>query len=162
MATINAITDIRSVDLSRFREEAQRAQHRIIAKLIEQWETGENTFGKRHERFWGYFIGDELVGIGGINEDPYLKQPAYGRMRHLWVLEPFRRNGIGRALVSQAEAFAKQHYEWMTLRTPADGSADAFYAKLGFQRCDWLDSVSHVKSVRNGAQSSTRPCPQPS
>jgi ribosomal protein S18 acetylase RimI-like enzyme len=145
---IKEITDIHTVDLSGLLEESRRNHQRMIVKLIEQWESGENDFGKENEKYWGYFSEDRLIGVGGVNEDPYLKKNIYGRMRHLWVLEAFRRRGIGKALVVQAIEFSKNHYETMTLRTPKDGSADLFYEKLGFERCDWLENVSHIYSFR--------------
>ncbi len=52
-----------------------------------------------------------IVGIGGLNQDPYFNNPKVGRLRHLYVESGWRKRGVGRLLVTQLIHAAKQYYQ---------------------------------------------------
>jgi len=146
---IKKITDIRSAGLDQILTESQKNGYGMIERLITEWESGATDFSGENEAYFAYEKHGEVLGVGGINEEPYLRIKEYGRMRHLYVLKKWRRKGVGREIVSATIEFAKDHYNLMTLMTPKDGSADVFYESLGFKKCDSLERVSHTLILQN-------------
>jgi len=124
--------------------ESRLQGYRMIDRLVREWRTGENCFSKPNEAFFGYTEKGSVVGLGGINEEPYLPVPEYGRIRHLYVLKAWRGRGIGTEILGRIVEFGLQHYTVITLRTPSNASADAFYERNGFVRNSSLDTVTHV------------------
>lgn len=141
---IHQITNLEINKLQAILEESQLLGYGMIERLLHEWQSGINTFSKPNEAFWGYSTNQTLVAVGGINQDPYLENPLYGRIRHLYVLKDWRQKGIGTSLINTIIVFASQHYSSLTLRTPADGSADRFYETLGFRSQNQLKTVSHI------------------
>ena len=72
------------------------AQHfNMLRRLAENWQSGENRFNAPGEKLLGAFRGGELVGVCGLNADAYSLQPRAGRIRHLYIGERYRRQGVG-------------------------------------------------------------------
>jgi GNAT superfamily N-acetyltransferase len=103
----------------------------LVRRLTTEWESGANRFTRRGEALFVAADREKLVGVCGLNIDPYANDPRIGRVRHLYVAANRRREGIGRALVGKIVAEAAKSFDTLTLRT---GSADAaaFYVALGF------------------------------
>ncbi len=141
---IKKITDIHNAGLDQILTESKKYGYGMIERLITEWESGMTDFSDENEAYFAYEEHGEILGVGGINEEPYLRIKEYGRMRHLYVLKQWRRKGIGKGIVNATIEFAKDHYNLMTLMTPKDGSADAFYESIGFKKCDSLERVSHT------------------
>ena len=59
-----------------------------------------NRFDRAGEALFGGRIDGQLVGICGLNVDPYAADDGIGRVRHLYVWSIHRRLGVGRALVT--------------------------------------------------------------
>ena len=77
-------------------------------------------------------IGDKLAGVGGLTPDPYPgTEPEVGRLRRLYVLPRYRRQGVGQGLVTAIVAEARRHYNVLRLRTTTPEAAQ-FYKALGF------------------------------
>ena len=75
---------------------------------------------------------EKLVGIGGLTPDPYPDaEPNTGRLRHLYVLPYYRRQGVAKKLVELVVKEACGHYQRLRLRTPTPEAAH-FYETLGF------------------------------
>jgi ribosomal protein S18 acetylase RimI-like enzyme len=100
------------------------------------------------EFFLGAFVGDQLIGIGGVTADPYIQDPDIGRLRHLYVRSEFRGSGIGRALVAQLEARARRCYAQLRLRTDTVVAA-RFYEGLGYEVVPDA-SATHRRVLRAG------------
>ncbi|MEM7591726.1 MAG: GNAT family N-acetyltransferase [Cyanobacteria bacterium P01_A01_bin.83] len=83
-----------------------------------------------------------MIGICGLNTDPYLKDSKIVRLRHLYVESAWRKKGVGLLLVTKLIHEAKQHYELITLRTDTS-AADEFYRKLGFKTEPIIQHATH-------------------
>jgi len=68
----------------------------MLRRLEENWERGENRFNAPGEKLLGAFLNGKLVGICGLNRDPFSQQPRAGRIRHLYISESCRGLGIGK------------------------------------------------------------------
>jgi len=96
---IKRISDIHSAGLDEILTESKSLGYGMIERLIFEWESGANDFRKENEAFFAYERGGKVLGVGGINEEPYLHIKHYGRMRHLYVLKEWRRNRVGTEIV---------------------------------------------------------------
>jgi GNAT superfamily N-acetyltransferase len=123
--------------------ESETAGHRFVRRLVEEWQSGENRFYKPGEAIFLARAKGTVIGIGGLNQDPYVPDPRMGRVRHLYVSTAWRRRGVGRRLVSEVLRAARPHFHKLRLRTGETG-ADQFYAALGFTEVQGDDSCSHM------------------
>ena len=121
--------------------EASRAEgFNFVARL--QLELAQGDFKKPGAALYGFvdnsfidgdLLGDKLAGVGGLTSDPYLgAEPEVGRLRHLYVLPQYRRQGVGQKLVTAIVAEARRHYRVLRLRTTTREAAH-FYEVLGFR-----------------------------
>jgi GNAT superfamily N-acetyltransferase len=79
--------------------ESERDALRFLRRLLDEWASGRNRFDRPGEALFGARLDRGLVGVCGLNLDPYAASPAVGRVRHLYVLTTHRRRGVGRRLV---------------------------------------------------------------
>ena len=114
--------------------------------LKAQWADGTNRFSEPGEAFFVARAGARLVGVCGLNRDPYARGHASGRLRRLYVLPEFRRRGVGRCLVLAALDHAHGHFDAVNLRT-LDPRSAAFFETLGFARVEGVQSVTHTRLV---------------
>lgn len=115
--------------------------HHMLRRLRDNWRSGANRFDRPGETLTGAFEGAVLLGICGRNIDPYENDPQAGRVRHLYVAQAGRRQGLGRALVSDIIDGAAPFFDHLNARAPE--SAFPFYERLGFVRIDNNPSVTH-------------------
>ena len=57
-----------------------------------------------HGAFWGLWVGDALVGCGGIKHHAPAGEPAYGEIKRLFVLDRARGRGAAKQLMARLEA----------------------------------------------------------
>lgn len=135
----------RVVDLpsgyAKLRDESVAEGYGHLRRLETDWDEAANRFGEPGEALWAALVTVELVGVGGINRDPYSSDQDTGRIRRLYVSRSRRYSGVGRRLVSQALALASDHFAVVCVRAP-DAAAAAFYEALGFSRAP-SDSATH-------------------
>lgn len=112
--------------------ESQSEGHRMLLRLAENWADGSNRFIRPGEIMLGAWSGDELVGVCGRNIEPYDPYPRAGRVRHLYVAQNARRDGVGRALIAAICEGSAGHFDY--LNTNAPETAFAFYERMGFVR----------------------------
>jgi GNAT superfamily N-acetyltransferase len=131
------ITRLRSLPsgLEHLRHEAAHHGFGFLDRLVADWASGANTFSRPGECLLGAFVGDRLVGIGGLNADPYSPRTDLGRIRHVYVLDAWRRKGAGRALLDGLVRQARGRFGELRLRTGATDAA-AFYVLCGFGPVD--------------------------
>lgn len=125
--------------------EGDREGHAFVRRLRDDWEKGENRFDRAGEALFGAFSGDRLVGVGGLNRDPYTEQEGVGRLRHLYVAPDARRHGVGQMLVERIITQAKGSFAMLRLRTPSADAA-AFYRRLGFVETN-EDAATHLMRI---------------
>ncbi|MGI9408208.1 MAG: GNAT family N-acetyltransferase [Hyphomicrobiaceae bacterium] len=128
--------------------DARAAGFRFVDRLTREWETGENRFDRQGEKFLGVSLHRTLVGMGGLNIDPYAKDPGIGRIRHLYVLSTRRRSGIGSLLLTRLLDGAEQHFKRIRLRT-AETTPDAFYTAHGFRPSDEVNASHELILVHD-------------
>jgi GNAT superfamily N-acetyltransferase len=106
----------------------------FVRRLFADWVSGTNRFDQTGERLLGAWNGGLLVGIGGLNRDPYAVDEEIGRLRHVYVLASHRRLGVGTLLVRNLLREAEGCFRVVRLRA-ASAEAAAFYRRLGFSDC---------------------------
>lgn len=116
-------------ELETIRTAARDEGFHALDRLIDDWQSGENRFDAAGEALFEARVDDALVGVCGLNRDPWAR--LGGRVRRLFVLPEYRRSGIGRALVNAVREAASSHFDVLHVRTH-DPLAAAFYRSLGF------------------------------
>jgi ribosomal protein S18 acetylase RimI-like enzyme len=113
-----------------------------LERLRTDWEAGINRFSDVGEAFYVARFQGRLVGVGGLNRDPYTHEPMIGRIRRLYVLPQFRRRGVGRDLVRHIITDGQRHFRIFHVRT-VDPQASAFYVAIGFTLVSGQVAVTH-------------------
>lgn len=114
-------------------EESNSEGFRHLKRLVDDYNTGTNRFDKQGEALFIACVEDQIVGVCGLNQDPYLHNEAAGRVRRLYISKDFRRFGVGRLLMVEVIEEAKKHYKTLSLKTD-NPVADSFYCSLGFSK----------------------------
>lgn len=122
--------------------EARAEGFRFLDWLIDDYQSGSNQFALPGEALFGGYHGPRLVAVGGLNRDPYAPVASAGRVRRVYVLSAWRRQGVGRQLVEAIIAEARHSFTLLTLRTP-DESASRFYSSLGFHTSPAVPGATH-------------------
>lgn len=104
---------------------------RALLRLRDGWRDRSNRFAEQGEGLFAARLGSGLVGLCGLNRDPFTTAEGVGRLRHLYVSPAYRRRGVGSALVADILAYAKAHFRTVRLRTDRT-DANTFYLALGF------------------------------
>ncbi|MBS1523364.1 MAG: GNAT family N-acetyltransferase [Bacteroidetes bacterium] len=138
-------TDLNFTMIDSLVNEAEHNGHDFIQRTIDDWNSGANKFDKPGERLWGLVLGIELIGIGGLNCDPYTEDLNTGRVRHLYVLQAYRRKGYATLLMKVIINNARQHFTVLRLFTDNTSAAE-FYEKLGFQNVNTY-KASHMLAL---------------
>jgi GNAT superfamily N-acetyltransferase len=123
--------------------ESEEAGFRFVRRLVEDWESGRNRFDGPGEALFAAVCGARVVGVCGLNADPYTAAPGVGRVRRLYVLAGFRRSGVGRQLVRAVVEAADRHFHQLRLRTEGQ-AVTRFYEALGFQPFQELPDCTHT------------------
>jgi len=122
--------------------DANREGFRALQRLRDDWVAGINRFNAPGEALYVARYKDRLVGVCGMNRDPFVEDSKVGRLRRLYVLPQFRRMGIGRQLVLRAIEGGRKRFHTIRLRTIDEG-ASAFYVALGFDVVAGAGDVTH-------------------
>ncbi|MBE9178483.1 GNAT family N-acetyltransferase [Oculatella sp. LEGE 06141] len=125
--------------------ESKMAGFRAIERLVTDWETGINRFDRPGEALFIARQGDRILGVCGLNRDPYIDSSQIGRVRRLYVMQDSRRQGIGQILVYQVIEVAKFSFNRLHVRT-TNPIAAQFYQSLGFMLCH-DESATHTLNL---------------
>ena len=90
--------------------ESERQGFRFVRRLVEEWSSAANRFDRPGEVLFAARSGDDVVGVCGLNVDPHASDPRVGRVRHLYVLVPYRRAGVGEHLVADIIGTARGRF----------------------------------------------------
>jgi GNAT superfamily N-acetyltransferase len=114
----------------------------FLDRLVAEYVEGINRFDKPGEALFGVYWDENLIAIGGLNQDPYLSESDIARVRHVYVLSAWRNQGIGKNLMHAIIGEAKGRFRLLTLRT-FSAEADGFYRAIGFKTQPELQDVTH-------------------
>ena len=82
------------VDFSNLVALSLREDFYAMQRMRDDWGAGTNRFNRPGEILLEARAGARLVGICGLNRDPYAQSSEVGRVRHLYVDPEFRRRGM--------------------------------------------------------------------
>lgn len=127
-------------------EDSQKEGISFVQRLVDEWVTKTNCFDREGEVF---LIANDskLVGLCGLNIDPYYPVSGLGRVRHLYILSSRRRQGIGTLLIQNIIEQARQNFDLLNLRTN-NPQADRFYLARGFQRSYERPECTHILKLK--------------
>ena len=111
--------------------ESEREGSRIVRRLVHDWAAGTNRFDRPGEALFTARLGDRVIGVCGLNVDPYAAAKI-GRVRRLYVHSAYRRLGAGRQLVLAVLDAARGRFDLLRLRTTNPAAAQ-LYESLGFR-----------------------------
>ena len=123
--------------------ESEQYGLRFVRRLADDWASGANRFDRPGEVLYVARVAGRIVGVCGLNVDPYATSPSVGRVRHLYVLAGYRRLGIGRQLVTKIMKAGQACFDTLRLRTENPAAAQ-LYEGLGFR---WRVDVQHCTHV---------------
>ena len=147
MVTVERIVDLAPASLTTLVAEGERSGLRFVRRLTADWASGTNRFDRPGEALYAARINGEIVGACGLNVDPYTAEGRVGRVRHLYVLEAYRRHGVGRQLVAEVIGAARGSFDRLRLRT-ANPEAARLYEGLGFAPCAGEADCTHALDLR--------------
>ena len=127
-------------DLTLLRRESAREAFGFVERAEAEWLIGTNRFDADGEAFFVVRDGATIVGMSGLNADPYADDPTVGRLRHLYVSSSARRRGIGRLLVESCLDHAQARFDRVRLRCDQT-TAIRLYRSIGFQRVAESDAT---------------------
>lgn len=127
--------------------ESERAGVRFVRRLADEWTSGRNRFDRQGEGLFAAVVGGRMIGVCGLNVDPYVGAPTVGRVRHLYVLSAYRKVGVGERLVREVVAAARGPFGVLRLRTQNPAAA-RLYERLGFRRCPDVADCTHLMELR--------------
>ena len=91
-----------------------------------------------------FFDKEKCIAIGGLNIDPFIEgnEGTIGRVRHLYVSNKYRRQGLSKVLMSLILTEAKKNFKILRLSTNNPVAAH-LYETLGFIKVEG-HKVTHV------------------
>lgn len=140
---IERVTSLEQECLDVLLKESRSEGYHFVQRLVDEYASGTNRFDQAGESLFVARASDEIIGIVGLNTDPYLHLPDIGRVRHLYVLPQYRRGGIGKKLLQAIIEEAKNRYQKLTLYTD-NPIADKMYREHGFSTEQGIHKASHV------------------
>jgi ribosomal protein S18 acetylase RimI-like enzyme len=105
---------------------------RFVRRLADEWTSGRNRFDRPGEALFVARVSGSIVGVCGLNADPFAADRTTGRVRRLYVLREYRGRGFGEQLVRAVVAAASGRFRRLRVRTES-WEADRLYQRLGFQ-----------------------------
>ncbi|WP_265938193.1 GNAT family N-acetyltransferase [Bacillus thuringiensis] len=141
---IQQIENLMGYEFSHLVQDSEEEGFNFLIRLISEYKNEINTFNKTGECLYGIFQGDMLIGVGGLNEDPYTKDNKIGRLRRFYISKDFRRIGLGNLLLNQLLCHAEKYFEVIVLHADTK-EGDAFYTANGFVKEGLYKGSSHYK-----------------
>ena len=140
---IERLRDVPPGGLDALVAESEAAGLALVRRLVADWASGANRFDRPREALFAAWWDGGVIGVCGLNLDPYAAVPGVGRVRHLYVLVAHRRLGVGRRLVEAVVAAARDGFATLRLRT-GNPEAARLYEGLGFRRRLDVPECTHV------------------
>ncbi len=80
------ISVLRSDSLAELITESDASGQAFVRGLVVEWEWGANRFSQPGEALFVAMASERVVGVCGLNVDPYQDSQKIGRVRRLYVL----------------------------------------------------------------------------
>ncbi|HDR7339515.1 TPA: GNAT family N-acetyltransferase, partial [Bacillus anthracis] len=128
---IQQIENLMKYEFKYLVQESKEEGFKFLKKLINEYENELNTFNKSGECLYGIFQGEKLIGIGGLNADPYTENNKIGRLRRFYIAKDYRRIGLGKLLLNKLLSHAEKYFKVVVLHTDTK-QGDVFYTANGF------------------------------
>jgi GNAT superfamily N-acetyltransferase len=119
---IARVTDLPVEALEPLVAESEREGWRFVRRLVGEWTSAVNRFDQPNECLLLARQGESILGVCGLNADPYVTDKTIGRIRHLYVLEAYCRRGIGTQLIEAIVAAASGRFRTLRVRTENPGA----------------------------------------
>ena len=123
-------------------EESEQEGHQFLRRLEVQWLNGKNSFSLEGEGFYKAMNNEELIGLGGINQDPYSNKSNIGRIRRFYIKKSWRQQGVGSLLLIHILTNHGLYFDEINLRTDSP-IASSFYEKNGFEKTANQLNITH-------------------
>ncbi|WP_141547857.1 GNAT family N-acetyltransferase [Bacillus wiedmannii] len=143
---IQQIEDLMIYEYDYLIEESKEEEFNFLIRLISEYENKINIFNKTGECLYGIFQGEKLIGIGGLNEDPYTENNKISRLRRFYIAKEYRRKGLGRLLLVRIISDAKKYFNIVVLNTDTV-QGDKFYTSIGFVKGIKFVGASHYLNL---------------
>lgn len=127
--------------------ESEREGWKFVRRLSDEWVSGVNRFDRLGEKLFVARREGMIVGVCGLNADPYSNDESIGRVRRLYVLPVHRGQGIGQMLVQAVIHAASGRFKLLRLRTN-NPDAGRLYERLGFQAVQGFVDCTHTLELR--------------
>lgn len=125
---------------------AAREGFAMVWRLVDDWAAGTNCFDAPGELLVVARVDGDVVGVGGLNHDPWASM-GVARVRRLYVRPDARRSGLGRALLARVVAAAGLGgFHTVRLRTTTVRGA-AFFESCGFVAVTGEPEATHVLAI---------------
>lgn len=122
----------------------------MLRRLEDNWLSGKNRFDRPGEQLLGAYTDGLIVGVCGLNIDPFTQAADTGRLRHLYVDKGWRRDRVGSGLLSEILKDAGLWFDFINTNAPS--SAFTFYERAGFVALSGMDKVTHHLCLRKPAR----------
>lgn len=111
---IQQIEDLMIYEHDYLVQESKEEGFNFLIKLKSEYENKINIFNKTGECLYGIFQREKLIGIGGLNKDPYTENNKIGRLRRFYISKDYRRKGLGNLLLNRLLLHAeKSILKWL-------------------------------------------------
>jgi GNAT superfamily N-acetyltransferase len=141
------IIDLFNVNFSSLIEESKEDGFRFLDRLVNDYKNGTNDFKKPSEALYGVFTDKGiLIGICGLNVDPYTTDQKVGRVRRFYVSKDFRRKGIAQILLNKIVTEARKNFDILVLHTDTP-EASRFYTSFGFLEKSKYPKTTHFMKL---------------
>jgi GNAT superfamily N-acetyltransferase len=147
MMQINKVTSLKTDELKNIIDDSLSDGYKFVKRLVDEFENGSNKFDKNGESLYVAIDGDDIIGVGGLNIDPYREESDVGRVRHLYVLRKNRGHGVGKKLLRIIIEEAQKHFRILTLSTD-NPIADKLYRDAGFIKAEGIYKASHIMNLK--------------
>ncbi|MCP4964888.1 MAG: GNAT family N-acetyltransferase [bacterium] len=105
----------------------------MVDQLVTDFVSGANRFDQLGEGLWVAEEHHRLIGVCGLNQDPFARsEENAGRVRRLYVIPQWRKKGAASQLADAVELHARKHFALLTAFT-SDPAARAFYEARGYE-----------------------------
>ena len=144
---IKPTQQLSTIEMQTLIEDSRNQGFLFVERCVNNWIAQKNCFNKKGEVLLIAKDKNIIVGLCGLNIDPYHQVPGLGRVRHLYVLSSNRRQGIGSQLIKKIIYYAQGNFDFLNLRT-YNAEASNFYLAQGFQRCYERPECTHILRLK--------------